>query len=182
MKEIYLVLTYTGTILSRIIREYTKKDYAHISISLDKGLNRMYSFGRLNPYIAFIGGFVHERINSGTYKRFKNTKAVICSIKITEEQYEKLENLINHFEKFNKNYKFNFIGLAFVMFNKKIFRKNCFYCAEFVQYALKRADIENSLPRIIQPLDFLDLKGINVIYKGLLKEYNYENKRDYIYQ
>ena len=82
-RKIYIVLTYTGTILSKIIRVYTKAEFCHVSLSLDKRLNKMYSFGRLNPYNPFIGGFVHEGINIGTFKRFKNTKAEIYEIEVT---------------------------------------------------------------------------------------------------
>ena len=54
MKKIYIVLTYSGTPLAKIIKLYTKKDYSHVSISLDKKLTKMYSFGRINPYNPFI--------------------------------------------------------------------------------------------------------------------------------
>lgn len=37
--KIYIVLTHTGTILSKIVKWYTKKDFSHVSISLDKELN-----------------------------------------------------------------------------------------------------------------------------------------------
>lgn len=82
-KKKYIVLTYTGTILSKIIRVYTRAEYCHVSLSLDKELKKMYSFGRLNPYNPFIGGFVHEGIDRGTFKRFKKTKAEIYSIDVT---------------------------------------------------------------------------------------------------
>ena len=71
MKKIYIILTHTGTILSRIIRHWTKDEFSHISISLDKDLEEMYSFGRLNPYNAFVGGFVREGLDKGTFARFK---------------------------------------------------------------------------------------------------------------
>ena len=80
MKRIYIILTYTGTILSRIIKYYTKDEFSHVSIALDSELRHMYSFGRLNPYNPFWAGFVHERINSGTFKRFSNTRAKIYSV------------------------------------------------------------------------------------------------------
>ena len=51
------------TILSRIVKCYTRKEYSHVSIALDENLEEMYSFGRINPYVAFIGGFVHEQID-----------------------------------------------------------------------------------------------------------------------
>ena len=53
MKKIYIILTYTGTLLSKIIKFYTKNEFSHVSISLDKELKYMYSFGRLNAYNPF---------------------------------------------------------------------------------------------------------------------------------
>lgn len=50
MKKIYIILTFTGTALSRIIKFATKVEFAHVSIALDEELNEMYSFGRINPY------------------------------------------------------------------------------------------------------------------------------------
>lgn len=171
MKKVYLVLTYTGTILSKIIKYYTKEEYAHVSISLDEELEEMYSFGRLFPYIAFIGGFVHEKVYKGTFKRFKNTQAKICTIEVTDEQYEKLKELIHRF-KLNKGlYRFNTIGLAGVALKKKIKRKNCFYCAEFVKYALEETGIAEDLPEIIRPQNFGEIKNIEICYKGRLREY-----------
>ena len=44
MKEIYFVLTHTGTALSKIIKGFTKDEFSHVSISLDINLKEMYSF------------------------------------------------------------------------------------------------------------------------------------------
>ena len=90
----YIVLTHSGTALSKIIKGFTKDEFSHVSISLDKELNEMYSFGRLNPYNPFWGGFVHEYIDKGTFKRFYKTRSKIYSLNITEEQYEYKKNII----------------------------------------------------------------------------------------
>lgn len=71
MQKIYIMLTHTGTLLSNIIKSYTKTEYSHVSIALDKDLRELYSFGRVNPYVAFIGGLVKESLTSGTFKRLK---------------------------------------------------------------------------------------------------------------
>lgn len=47
MKKVYIVLTNTGTFLSRIVNVYTRKEFSHVSISLDENLNYMYSFGSI---------------------------------------------------------------------------------------------------------------------------------------
>lgn len=173
MKKIYIILTFTGTALSRLIKYYTKDEFAHVSISLDSELKEMYSFGRLNPYNPFWGSFVHEGINKGTFKRFRKTKAEIYSLTITEEQYKRVQRIITYFNENKQKYRFNFIGLACVSIHKKIKRKNTFYCAEFVKHILKSSGITevNELPELIKPEDFKKLKGIQLEYQGLLRKY-----------
>lgn len=171
MKKIYIILTYTGTILSQIVKVYTKREFSHVSISLDENLTKMYSFGRLNPYNPFSGGFVHERINQGTFKRFKNTKTKIYSLEVSEEKYKELEKLIKEMYNEKESYKFNILGLIGILINHQVKRENYFYCAEFVKYVLEQSSIIE-LPDLVKPEDFEKIYGLDEIYKGLLREYN----------
>ena len=171
MKAIYIVLTHTGTVLSRIIKNYTQDEFSHVSISLDKELKEMYSFGRLNPYNPFWGGFVQEGINFGTFKRFRKTVCKIYSLKITEEQYNNVRGMIEYIKSSKQLQKFNVIGLFAVGFNKRISFENSFYCAEFVKYVLDKSEIENNLPEMIKPEDFKKMQGLNEIYEGPLRKY-----------
>ena len=173
MKKIYIILTHTGTILSTIIKYYTKDEFSHISIALDADLEEMYSFGRLNPYNPFWGSFIHEHINKGTFKRFKKTRTEVYSMFVTDEQYDKAKKTITYFEKNKQKYKFNVLGLACVSINKKIIKKNTFFCAEFVKHILKVSGITevNELPDIIRPENFKQLDGIRLEYEGLLRKY-----------
>lgn len=174
MEKVYIILTHTGTVLSKIIKRYTKDEYSHISIALDRDLNYMYSFGRLHPYNAFIGGFVHEQIDKGTFKRFKNTKAAVYSMLVTDEQYRDIVDTIRKVEINRNRYHFNVLGLFAVGFHKKIKKNYSFYCAEFVRYVLNEAKVEVELPELIKPEDFKYLDNINCIYKGYLRKYNKE--------
>ena len=174
MKKVYIVLTNTGTFLSRIVNVYTRKEFSHVSISLDENLNYMYSFGRLNAYNPFIGGFVHESPKYGTFKRFKNTRAMIFSINVTEEQYNKIKNTINIISREREKYKFNIIGLFAVSIHLRIKRTKCFYCAEFVKYLLDESKMDTNLPKIIKPEDFRKMQNITPIYIGKLNQYKYE--------
>lgn len=175
MRSIYIVLTMTGTIVSRIVKFYTKKEFGHVSIALDKELEKMYSFGRLNPYNTFIGGFVHEYIHSGTFFRFRNTTAEVLRVRVTDEQYAKLEEVILKMEAEKEKYHFNIAGLFAVSIKKKVKKENYLYCAEFVKLVLEEAGIANDLPEIIQPEHFYKLPHKS-IYKGLLREYRYRVK------
>lgn len=171
MKKIYIILTHTGTLLSRGIRILMKHQYTHVSISLDKSLIEMYSFGRLHPYNAFFGGFVQESRVSGTFKRFTKTTTKVLMIEVTDSQYQHLKNLIEHFKRTRKNYKFNTFGLFSVAFNYQRTKKNEFYCAEFIKYLLDQSKIKTNLPTIVTPEDFQNLHNSTPIYIGYLKNY-----------
>ena len=171
MKKIYIILTHTGTALSKIIKGFTKDEFSHVSIALDIELKEMYSFGRLNQYNPFWGGFVHEYIDKGTFKRFYKTRAKVYSLEITEQQYESIKNYIEQIKNNKENYKFNIIGLFAAGFHKKIKKQKSFYCAEFVKYVMEKADIKSDLPDIVKPEDFKNIKGLQEIYGGLLRKY-----------
>lgn len=171
MKKIYIILTHTGTNLSKLIKNYTKDEFSHVSIALDRELKQMYSFGRLHPYNPIWGGFVHEWIDKGTFKRFYLTKAKVYELTITEEQYEIIKNTIKQMEQQKKQYTFNILGLFAAGFRKKIQRKKSFYCAEFVKYVLDKAKIEINLPEVVKPEDFKKIEQLQETYSGLLKQY-----------
>ena len=171
MKEIYIVLTHTGTILSRIVRFYTKKKYTHVSIGLDSELKQLYSFGRLNPNNAFVGGFVHEELNKGTFAKFKNTMGAIYSLNVTDEQYNSIVETIENVKQNKGKYKFNVIGLFLVSINKKYQKPDTFYCAEFVKYILETSLNKELLPEIIKPMDFVELDNIKLRYEGVFNRY-----------
>jgi len=170
--KIYLVLSFTGTILSRLVRIYTKDTYCHISIALDENLEEMYSFGRKNPYNPFIGGYVKENINKGTFKRFKNTIAQIYALEVNENQYQIIKEIIQKMNENPHQYKFNVLGLFATVFHYKIERKDYFYCAEFVKYLITSAQINNNLPPLTKPMDFIKIANLELKYQGLLKNYS----------
>lgn len=171
-KKIYFVLSYTGTMLCKTIKFFTRAKYCHISIALDEDLNEMYSFGRLNPYNPFIGGFVHEYVDSGTFKRFKKTKCLIYSISVSDNQYDKLKKIIKEIETKKDTYSFNVIGMFAAGLNIKYEKDNSFYCAEFVKHVVENSNINLNLPDKIRPIDFKYIKGSNLLYEGRLNKYN----------
>ena len=181
MKKIYVILSHTGTILSKIIRINTGAEYTHASIALDENLKKMYSFGRLNPYIAFIGGFVRESKNFGTFKRFKNTEVSILEMEVTDEQYDEINHNIAYMKKNKRKYSFNYLGLVLAGINKKNTNSYRFYCSEFVKYLLEKANVDlDNLPDVTKPEDFKKLKNTKIIYKGYLRDYDIE-KKDLLY-
>ena len=171
MKSIYLVMSQTGTVLSRTIKLISGKNYNHISISLSENLDYMYSFGRKNPYNPFIGAFVIEGIDIGTFLRFKNTVCKVIKIDVTNMQYESLCSNIYNMIYNRDNYRYNFLGLCLAAFNIHMSFDNKFYCSEFVKYILNESGIDVSmLPSIVHPTDFMNMDNV-LLYEGLLRNY-----------
>lgn len=176
MRKIYIVLAHTGTLLSRVIKMKTGAEYTHASIALDEELKQMYSFGRKYTYIAFIGGFVREGADFGTFKRFYNTEISLYEVAVTDEQYNKVCETIDYVKQHKDEYRFNILGLFLAGFNKRRKQAKTYYCAEFVKAVLEKAEIDTEgLPDVIKPENFKNLKNSKLIYKGLLKSYKKTN-------
>lgn len=170
MKEIYIILSHSGTLLSKMVKLYTRTKYSHVSIALDKNINVMYSFGRLKAYNPFWGGFVQESSSFGTYKRFKNAIACVYALQVTDEQYRQIQINIKYFKEYGALYRFNMLGLISVIFNINLHRDRCFYCAEFVKYLIEKSGTSSNLPCVIKPEDFTKLPNIRVICEGRLRD------------
>jgi hypothetical protein len=176
-KKVYILLTNTGSFLTKLIKLYTKKPYNHASIALDCQLTEVYSFGRKTVRNPFIGGFVREDVKGGL---FKQADCVIYSLSVTEVQIQKLNHLLKEFEAQKKDYRYNFLGFIGVMFNIPIKRKNAFFCSQFVAFLLKESniiDFDKPLS-LITPHDLQSASKCQSIYEGRLKDYYNKNKAE----
>ncbi|MBE5741053.1 MAG: hypothetical protein E7351_00765 [Clostridiales bacterium] len=173
-RSVYLVLSQPGTFISKMLKFFTHDEYNHVSISLSPTLDKMYSFGRRNLYNPFTGGFIEEGKDSGIFKRFGDTKALVLEIKVKEEEYYNIKYFIDYFVRHKTEFKYNYFGVICAYFKKNHEARKKFYCSQFVRACLAGFNIQNSddLPKIIRPIDFLKLDNKNIIFKGLLKNYS----------
>lgn len=173
-KKIYVVMTQTGTFLSRLLKFLSKDVYNHASIALDDRLNDMYSFGRLNPYNPFVGGFVKESPHYGTFKRFTNTDAMIITLDVTEAQYDSVKAMLSKMYEEKEKYRYNYKGLFAAFFGKRIEELNRFYCSEFVKHVLVENGIVDKtfFREITHPADFTEIPNAKTVYVGKLRTYS----------
>ena len=162
-KQIFIVITQTGTMLSRILKRITGAEYNHASLSLFQDLTRMYSFGRRHPYNPFWGGFVIESPHAGTFRRFSDTTAIILAVEITEERYAALEATLEAMWARREQFSYNLGGLLLAYFRILWKRSNCYYCSEVRGAGELRA-------RVVQPIHFLKLPHTR-LYTGRLRDY-----------
>jgi len=173
---IYIVLTRTNTVISKLIQFAKNDEYTHASISLDKELDHMYSFGRKHTYNPFIGRFKQENLSEGAYKFCKTLPGVIMEIEVSKEQHEKVANLLDHFISNGNLYKYNYKGLFNGLLNQEVCYENRFLCSEFVYYILKESGIRDlKISRnLVRPQSLIELDS-NIVYKGNLKALKYQN-------
>lgn len=176
-KKIFIAVSQTGTILSRIVKWVTRDKYNHVSISLTETLEDLYSFGRRHPYNPFWAGFVKESPTGGTFGRFYKTDAVILEKEIDALIYDEIKLELERMYESRNEYKYNYIGLLAGFFGKNVRMKKRFYCSEFVQYILSKHNIglRLSSKELACPNDFVHLPDSRIIYEGKLRAYN-ENK------
>lgn len=169
-QRIYIVLTRTTTLLSRLIGFIKNDEYTHASLSLNKNLETMYSFGRKYKYNPFVGRFVRENLNEGLFGLQKNLKGLVFELEVTQEQYIKIQDLLNDFIVHRNYYKYNYFGLIYSLLNLEACREDRFLCSEFVYYLLKECGIANlnKAPNLVRPQDLLNIEG-RVVFKGNLK-------------
>ncbi len=176
-RKIYILLTYSGTVLSRLIKLITKEPYSHVSVSLDEDLEELYSFGRKRPSNPLFAGFVKEDVVNGTYARFPKTKCALYSIEISEGNYKKILKQLKKFKKEKNKYKYNLMGLINFFIKIPIENEYSYFCSEFVSEILNNSGIKliDKAPNLTAPGDFRRCESLELVYEGDLKKYNSSN-------
>lgn len=181
--SVYIVLTHTGTVLSRCIKTYTKAEYTHASLSLDRGLTEMYSFGRKTLYNPVFAGFVREDVQNGLYSIRPNTTCSVFELEVSKKEYRTIQRQIMEMKRREKELSYSLIGLFGIMFNTPIERENSYFCSQFVAATLEKAGVGllDKPPTMTTPKDFMSSERLSLIFEGKLNEYPYFEESPYIH-
>lgn len=177
-RSVFILLTNTGTLFTQIIQTYTRAPYNHASISFNRELSEMYSFGRKNPNNPLNGGFVKEDIKTGTFSKYPNTTCVIYELKVTEREVEKMKRVLQVFIQKREKYLYNILGVIGIALKEPVEFSNSYFCSQFVAEILQRSGIKiwDKLPALVTPDDFRQSDRMKLIYEGKLSEYEPEYK------
>ncbi len=177
-KALYIMLSYTGTFASRLIKNVRKSKYAHSSIAFDENLNEMYSFARRVLYFPLIAGFIKEDIDDGVFKMLPKSECKVLKINVSEEEYEAARQKIFKFLAEYDKYKYGFINAVAINFNIKLKRKYKYVCSQFVAEMINDCtDVQ--LPKdpwLMTPADFEKIGEAVPIYEGLVNQYRSSRK------
>ncbi len=174
-KKIYIVVSQSRSIVSRVIRALTAAKYSHVSVTPYPDLRVMYSFGRRLAYFPFWGGLVCESTEWGTYKRFSDVRVIVLEARLSEENYDKTIEKLDKMWNERKTYKYNYIGAFLSLFKTYRKFKNRYYCSEFVREILETGNVDgvDKLSKTVHPEKFLKVPEFVNIYEGQLCDYVY---------
>lgn len=176
-RQIYVLLTDTGTLFTRLIRVFTRASLNHASIAFDQELKEVYSFGRKKPNNPLIGGFVKEDLSG---ELFNSAACAVYCCTVSDETYEQIRKHIQEIEKNEHQYKYNFIGLFGVLFKIRIRRKYAYFCSQFVATILQDNGVmvSSKLPMFVSPKDLEQAPVLHEVYRGCLQQYLHKLRSD----
>ncbi|MGG4550677.1 MULTISPECIES: hypothetical protein [Paenibacillus] len=179
-RSVFILLTNTGTLFTRMIKGYTRAPYNHASISFNRELSELYSFGRKSPNNPLNGGFVKEDIKTGTFSKYPNTTCVLYELKVSEREVEKMKRVLHIFIRSRNKYLYNILGVVGIALKEPVEFSNSYFCSQFVAEILDRSGIKlwNKLPALVTPDDFRQSDRLQLIYEGKLSNYEPECRED----
>ena len=173
MKNIYILLSRTGTVPSKVIRFLKPMPYAHASIAFDENLTEMYSFARKRVHYPFYCGLIDEDIDKGVFGRKKTTKCLVLRLPVTEEEYGRVHENVEKFKEQRKLYGYNYLGVFAARVHIAVERKYNYFCTQFVDKVLQMSGIDlfGKKPGLVTPDDYRKSDNLEHIYEGLLVNY-----------
>ncbi|GBF74019.1 hypothetical protein PA598K_02349 [Paenibacillus sp. 598K] len=169
-KTVYIILSDTGTLLSRMIRLYTRAELNHASLAFDAQLNEVYSFGRKRPGNPFIGGFVKESLGDGLLSQ---GACAVYSCDVSERDYERIRAYVRRFEADPDRYRYNLLGLFGVMMRVRVRRQHAYFCSQFVASAFE-ASGRRLVPQcasLTTPADLERSPSLQLMFRGELSRF-----------
>lgn len=172
-KTIYVLLTRSGTWVSKIIHWTTADAYTHASIAFDESLQPLYSFSRRFVNLPLPAGLQTEPLDKGFYKKYEAIPCALYELQVEDHVYEAVRQEVTLMMADAPRYRFNLLGLLLCRLNIPFHRAHHFFCSEFVSEVLHRGHALK-LPKdtsLMRPNDYTRLPELKCRYQGTLRHF-----------
>ncbi len=168
MKSIYILLTQTGTYLSRFIHLITADTYTHASMAFVEDLEPLYSFSRKYVYLCLPAGLHVEPLRTGFFKRHSDIPCALYELRVSDEVYEAAKSEVEQMMTEAKRYQFSVLGLILCKLNIPMERKYRYFCSQFVAEILKRSGALElpKEPSLMRPNDYTEIEALSCRFEG----------------
>lgn len=181
MKNIYVVLSATPTMMGKMIRVFTKSAFNHSSISLTEDWNEMYSFARYRASNPLVGGFVKEFPQRLSLGKNENVYIKVYRIPVTEKQFEEIRLFIYGIRDDNEENIYNSMAALGILLGRKFNTYKAYTCSDFVARSLLMGDIIpiTHTSRNMVPDEMQKLLDKYTIFCGYLDNYSPVTDKSY---
>lgn len=172
MKAIYIFLTRTSTVLSKLVHFITNDTYTHMSIAFDEDLKTLYTSSRKNGRTLFPAGPCTENLESDYFKKHAKIPCAVYELPVSNETYEKAKREVTGIMNKADAYHFNILGLFLCQLHIPYHRKNYFFCSQFVSEILERSNAL-TLPKdtsLMKPNDFMYIPELFCRFQGNISD------------
>lgn len=170
MKTIYILLTRSGTLLSKLVYAVTGASYTHASMAFDEELDCLYSSTRKNGYTMFPAGPSKEYLNKGVFRLRGDAPCALYALEVTDEAYVRARRRAEHMMARGELYRFNTLGLILCALHIRWQRRRHYFCSQFVSEVLQKSG-SLDLPKhstLMRPNDYAALPQLKCLYQGRL--------------
>lgn len=178
---IYIVISRTPTRIGKVIRKALGQKYNHVSLSMDRNLKHMYSFGRIMLKNPLIGGIIQESRRTLALGTLRPVLVKIYRVPVTETQYDQIWDKILDLFNDDEGYYYNYLGALGLLLGLKRKMYKTYICSEFALDMMKEAGIEFTTRDsvLVTPEEVSRLIENYLIFEGNLQDYGdpSENRR-----
>ena len=163
---VYVVLFSNDSIVSKLIRMWTKSDFSHCAIGFDKTLENIYSFAKdREDTTKNRVGFVRDNI-----KNYPDLNIKVYAIAIPFKYVYRLKKVFTEYIAHKMETSYNTLAILSIVINKQLrklnehFDKYSMICSQFVYTALSMCNIQLGINKVsyqVSPKDIdmtLDVK------------------------
>lgn len=183
---VYVVMFSNDSIVSKLIRMWTKSDFSHCAIGFDKTLENIYSFAKdREDTTKNRVGFVRDNI-----KNYPDLNIKVYAIAIPFKYVYRLKKVFTEYIAHKMETSYNTLAILSIVINKQLrklnehFDKYSMICSQFVYTALSMCNIQLGINKVsyqVSPKDIdmtLDVKK-NVIDTTECRVSEYDYKKFY---
>lgn len=173
MKSVYLILTRSTSVASRLIGHVTDEPFTHVSIAFDPQQAVMFSFARKYSRLPLPAGLVEERMNCGFYRQQGNIPCAVLRLDVDDRTYYRARDRVSDMLIRRREYRYSILGLLACRMGIPVKMPGYYFCSQFVAEILEET-CHVSLPcpaSLMHPADYLDMDCFRCEFCGGLEEY-----------
>ena len=180
MKNIYILLTRSRTIVSRLVHLSTGDTYTHASIAWDDQLTTLCSFARRHTSLPLPAGLVREELCGGYYDLHRYMPCALLRLRVNDETHRLLRQQIEEMLADAARYRYSVAGLLCCRAGREMERDGRCFCSQFVAEMLEKCGAVTlpKAPSLMRPEDLLDLPGIQRVHTGRLCDLTHPSLTD----